>query len=235
MSTTTTRAGVEPAEDLRTVAELEEAARDGEEITAEQLRAARDRDTLARLGAERDERATRKRAEAERAAAVAQLVADVDAVAAQTVDFEPLAEAIRQAVAGYLAEVDRHNTEIRGLSRRAQALDLDDAAWSAGAPVAKLPYGTGLLRTRGGAVIGEHTATEAIKAAEAAVAEHTAAAQRAQREAHQAANPPIPMRYLRAPNGIAISYPADRPLPSWAERALATGELTEVTDGGDAA
>lgn len=150
MMTSTT----EPTADARTAAELEEAVRDGAEVTAEQLRAARDRDLLAGLHGEADRRrADRKAAEA-REAAVEQLHADVRAFAEGSVgDDGPLGglcAKLHELGVEYAAAVAEHNRQVVSLGARARALGLGERDYHAGSPVGSGPGDVVFWRLPGG-------------------------------------------------------------------------------------
>ncbi|WP_300016862.1 hypothetical protein [Pseudonocardia sp.] len=224
--TKTSTTPAEPVEDVRTLAELEEAIRDGDTtVTAEHLRVARDRAVLDGLHATAAERRAAADAAAAREAAVDQLAADITALGEQP--FDELDQRVRDAVTAYVAQVADHNARVGALIRRAESLGLDEKALSAGARAGWM-WGASSSRVQAGNV-RHHTLSpeKVLGLAESAIAGHRAAAARAAKAARPA--PDVPHRRFRTPNGVVWERPADRELPEALARQLARGEVVEIT------
>ena len=215
------------AADMRTAAELEDAVRDGDTtVTAEDLRAARDRDHLAGLHATADERRAAADAAAAREKAIDKLADDITALSSQP--FDELDQRVRDAVAAYAAQVDDHNARVGALIVRAQALGLDEEALSAGARAGWV-WGATTSRVQAGSVRhGNRAAERVLEVAKSALSGHRAAAARAAKDARPA-EPDVPHRTFRTPGGVVWERPADRPLPEVLARQLDRREVVEIT------
>lgn len=111
--------------DTRSVADLEEAVRNGEDgITAAQLAEARDRELLSGLRSEADLRKAERKAEAERLEAIAALRAEIEAT--PTGRAAELAQRVADAVQEFKAHVEQHNHDLWQWRHRAAQLD---AGW----------------------------------------------------------------------------------------------------------
>ncbi|MCO7193955.1 hypothetical protein [Pseudonocardia sp. McavD-2-B] len=126
--------------DTRTVADLEAALLDGENITADQLAAARAHDDHRQLVEAAAKKTAQAAAEQHRQAALAQLRADVAATANATAEIQAAAQQAIDAVARYATLIGRHSDDVADLVRRAraagapqhdpgQALDDNGIAW----------------------------------------------------------------------------------------------------------
>lgn len=126
--------------DTRTAAELENAIVDGDlAITADQLRAARDRELVAGLHQSAAERQAAADDAARRAAEIEQLHTDTAALAGRDVDgpLRAMEDQLRALGVEYADAVAEHNREVAALGARARALGLTELMFTTGnTPVA---------------------------------------------------------------------------------------------------
>lgn len=217
------------AQDTRTAAELEAAIADGTEldITAEQLRVARDRDHLAGLRAEGKQRNAERATERRREAAIDELVADIAAHRASPLD--ALETAAFDALVALLAAVDDSNAAVDTLIRRMKKLGVHgDRGLTDGTE--RIGFRSGISVAVTGRAGGEQVALVQVDRRQVAARLAERAVQVAvdeQARVRKAAEPKRPCLYFLTEGGatLVLDVPLTRPWAEMVERK----ELREIS------